>query len=517
MEFRNTYIKILSIKVLFFFSIIWANQVQLITTHKKSNGTLLRIVTSSVLDSENIAGWSGQENWFYITLNGTQLSSSSRDYITFEPPLLDIEITENNESVQLGYLFERPIEDFEIFHSNASRVILIQVWESLNDSMKSEVKMSEGFNNNRVFSLPKNEAKGSPFYDSFVYAKKKYGSEKYFVWYNNWYSTEDEPDKAKNDLIQNEGSQISRSNESDIKDSNEIESPLPEDPKPLIVKKKKLEISGPPPLGKTEKISSRPIDISSILDKGLLSIGIKRPNEVKALQNALVSLGYYLGSSGVFGNGVDGDFGLATEEAVMQFQLDRGFNNENVDGIVGQGTQRELFRALAGEATMKITRKYEKEISPEGTSEIAKEIYTKENRVVMDNSFGSLIQKQNQTAKELLNQKPVKTQVKRVTRKLQNSGEISLLPPDLSKRKTFLKLSCNLEGANVFIDGTLIGSTPIPKKLVVNPGWHRVRVVNPNAAPPQFSMAIPDYQDVYVPKGRTQKIRINLPIEEEEE
>ena len=248
-----------------------------------------------------------------------------------------------------------------------------------------------------------------------------------------------------------------------------------------------------------------------------MSIGIKRPNEVKALQNALVSLGYYLGSSGVFGNGVDGDFGLATEEAVMQFQLDRGFNNENVDGIVGQGTQRELFRALAGEATMKITRKYEKEISPEGTSDITKEIYTKENRVVMDNSFGSLIQKQKQTAKELLNQKPVTTQVKRVTRKLQNSGEISLLPPDLSKRKTFLKLSCNLEGANVFIDGTLIGSTPIPKKLAVNPGWHRVRVVNPNAAPPQFSMAIPDYQDVYVPKGRTQKIRINLPIEEKEE
>ena len=517
MKFRNPYTKILSIKVLFFFSIIWANQVQLITTHKKSNGTLLRIVTSSVLDSENIAGWSGQENWFYITLNGTQLSASSRDYITFEPPLLDIEMTENNESVQLGYLFERPIEDFEIFHSNASRVILIQVWESLNDSMKSELKTSEGSNENRVFSLPKNEAKGSPFYDSFVYAKEKYGSEKYFVWYSNWYSTEDEPDITKNDLAQIKGSEIARSNESDIKNLNDIEERLPEDPRPLIVKKKKIELSAPPLLTKTKKVSSIPIDISFILDKGLLSVGIKRPNEVKALQKALVSLGYYLGSSGVFGNGVDGDFGLATEEAVMQFQLDRGFNNSNVDGVVGQGTQKELFRALSGEATIEITRKYEQKTPLEVTSDIVKEIYTKDNRVVMDNSFGSLIQKQNQTAKELLNQKSVKTEVKRVTRKLQNAEEISLLPPDLSKRKTFLKLSCNLEGANVFIDGTLIGSTPIPKKLAVNPGWHRVRIVNPDAAPPQFSMVIPDYQDVYVPKGRTQKIRINLPIEKEEE
>ena len=37
------------------------------------------------------------------------------DYIVFEPPLMDLETTKNNESVQLGYLFERPIQDFEIF------------------------------------------------------------------------------------------------------------------------------------------------------------------------------------------------------------------------------------------------------------------------------------------------------------------------------------------------------------------------------------------------------------------
>ena len=39
--------------------------------------------------------------------------------------------------------------------------------------------------------MPKKEAKGSPFYDSFVYARDKYGPEKYFVWYSDWYSTED--------------------------------------------------------------------------------------------------------------------------------------------------------------------------------------------------------------------------------------------------------------------------------------------------------------------------------------
>ena len=470
------------ILTLFSISIIWSSQVQLITSHKKSNGTLLRLVTSSVLDLDNIAGWVGQENWFYVTLNGTYLSPSAVEYIEFEPPLLDIEITENNESVQIGYLFERPIEDFEIFHSAASRVVLIQVWESLSDSLRSEVMISEGTNENRVFSLPKQEAKGSPFYDSFVYARDKYGPEKYFVWYSNWYSTEDDSIDADQLLIETK--------------KNTQKPIVKEDPKPLVViRKQKIEVSGPPP-PKRRSLAKESIDISFILDEGMLRSDVRRPRSVKALQEALLVLGYDLGGGGVYNDGVDGDFGPNTEEAVIEFQLDRGFNAANVDGIVGEGTHRELVRALSGQ-------------KPIVTSTVA------ENKLVTKQRFGSVIQQARETAKELLNQPAVTTQVKRETRKLSNSNEVNLLPVDLSNRKTFLKLSCNLEGADVFVDGSLIGKTPIPKKLPVSPGWHRVRVVSPNSPRPQFAMSIPDYQDIYVPQGRTQKIRINLAIAEE--
>ena len=468
---------------LFSISIIWSSQVQLITSHKKSNGTLLRLVTSSVLDLDNIAGWVGQENWFYVTLNGTYLSPSAVEYIEFEPPLLDIEITENNESVQIGYLFERPIEDFEIFHSAASRVILIQVWESLSDSLRSEVRISEGTNENRVFSLPKQEAKGSPFYDSFVYARDKYGPEKYFVWYSNWYSTEDDSIDVD-------------SKPSELKEDVE-ESIVKNDPKPLVViRKQKIEISGPPP-PKRRLLTKESIDISFILDEGMLKSGVRRPRSVKALQEALLVLGYDLGEGGVYNDGVDGDFGPNTEDAVIEFQMNRGFNTANVDGTVGEGTHKELVRALSGQKPMVIST-------------------VLENKLVTEQRFGSVIQQARETAKELLNQPPVTTQVKRETRKLSNSNEVNLLPVDLSNRKTFLKLSCNLEGADVFIDGSLIGKTPIPKKLSVSPGWHRVRVVDPDPPPrPEFAMSIPDYQDIYVPQGRTQKIRINLAIAEE--
>ena len=73
----------------------------------------------------------------------------------------------------------------------------------------------------------------------------------------------------------------------------------------------------------------------------MLKSGVPNPRSVKALQEALLVLGYDL-EGGVYNDGVDGNFGPNTEDAVIQFQLDRGFNATNVDGIVGEGTHREL-------------------------------------------------------------------------------------------------------------------------------------------------------------------------------
>ena len=489
MLYRNQYSKILLVLFFTCINLIFSTQVQLITAHKKSNGVLLRIVTNSIVDIENIAGWKGQENWFYLTLNGSYLSPKALEDLSFEFPLVDIEITENNQSVQIGYLFNTPIEDFEIFHSNASRVLLVQIWESLSDSLRSEVKLSEGTNINRVFTLPKNESKGSPFYDSFVYARNKYGPEKYFVWYNNWYSTQDSLDIDSLREVNNQFTNVSNN-------YNE--------PKPFKYRKRKVNVSGPPPPPKT--LNKDAIDISFILDEGLLLSGSKRSRDVKALQEALISLGYYLGEGGVYNDGVDGEFGPNTEDAVIQFQLDRGFNSANVDGIVGEGTHKELLRALSGERSLaSVKRKIDDNRKTDDTK-----------KVDMGQTFGSVMQQSRETAKELLNQAPVTTQVKREKRRLQNINEINLLPPDLSKRKTFLRLTCNLDGANVFIDGSLIGTTPLLKKLPITPGWHRVRVVDPLSPPPKFAMDVPDYQDIYVPKGRTQKIRINLATSNQE-
>lgn len=65
-----------------------------------------------------------------------------------------------------------------------------------------------------------------------------------------------------------------------------------------------------------------------------LSIG-SSGEEVRKLQNALMSAGYDVGSSGA-----DGKFGPSTSAAVKKYQKDMGLS---VDGVAGKNTQGALY------------------------------------------------------------------------------------------------------------------------------------------------------------------------------
>ena len=385
-----------------------AHQVQLVTHHEKANGVLIRIVVSNVPEVDDIAGWVGQENWFYVTLNKSVFAEKVLETLKASSPILEIEGIQNPESVQIGFLMENYISDFEIFHSPSNRVFLIHLWHELDGNNIADIKKSENENNNKIFSLTEQNKDRRPFYESFIDAREKYGPEKYFVWYNNWYSTEDEIDNS----YTNENK-----NKTDIWEKHWSGGSS----------KMKKELTYGPLLPKSDKVISSNFSKTETIQTGKKSI-----------------------------------------------------------------TEKDIFNNIS-----------EKKIN-----DLKNEILERKKKAV---------KKENNLASE----KPKKTKekVKSKTINRANSEDLAAyaLEPNLTNRKTYLKIGCNLTDVNVYLDGRRIGKTPLTKRLPVSAGWHRIRIDVPGAKKfNESGIPNPDFRDVFVTKGRTQKVIFNFLNDQEE-
>ena len=380
-----------------------AHQVQLVTYHEKTNGILIRVVVSNVPEVNNIAAWVGQENWFYLTLNESVFAENVLENLKAKPPLLEIEGIQNQESVQIGFLMEHFISDFEIFHSPSNRVFLIHIWNELDGGSIADIKSSEDKNKNKIFSLSNQDSKGKPFYESFVDAREKYGPEKYFVWYNNWYSTEDKLDNSKKE----------KTSSMDIWEKHWSGT---QKNKPEVT-----NIYGPSLPSKTE---TKKNDKKNTVVK-------KEPPVIKK------------------------------EEKKPKNKMVDNEPNKNLSALKNDIAKRK------------------------------KKADERKNQETLNKSSVS----------------NVKAQQKYINKKSTEDLAAYAIEPNLEKRKTYLKIGCDLANVYVYLDGRKIGKTPLSKRLPVSSGWHRIRIDVPGAKKFNKSgIPIPDYRDVYVTKGRTQKV-----------
>jgi len=380
-----------------------AHQVQLVTYHEKTNGILIRVVVSNVPEVNNIAAWVGQENWFYLTLNESVFADNVLENLKAKSPLLEIEGIQNKESVQLGFLMEHFISDFEIFHSPSNRVFLIHIWHELDGGSIADIKSSEEKNKNKIFSLSNQDSKGKPFYESFVDAREKYGPEKYFVWYNNWYSTEDKIDSSK------------------------------------IEKKDSMDIWEKHWSG-TQK--NKP-ELTSIYGPSLPSNTETNKNDKKNI--------------------------VVNKEPSVIKKEDKKPKNKMVD------------------------------------SEPNKNISELKNDIAKRKKKSDERKKENTSNKSSVSD--VKAQQKYINKGSSEDLAAYAIEPNLEKRKTYLKIGCDLANVYVYLDGRKVGKTPLSKRLPVSSGWHRIRIDVPGAKKFNKSgIPLPDYRDVYITKGRTQKV-----------
>jgi len=392
-----------------------AHQVQMVTSHEKTNGVLLRIVVNNIPNVKNIAGWIGQENWFYLTLNEAVFAENVLANLKPTKPLLEVEGIQNEQSVQIGFLMPYQISDFEIFHSSSNRIFLIHIWNKLDHQKMIDIKNSENQNNNKIFSLPKNDLKGKPFYDSFIYAREKYGPEKYFVWYNNWYSTEDSLEEKIKKTEKVENLNIWKNHwTGDIKSENILK----EEYGPTMPKENEETI----------------------------------PNEIESKKK---------------------------EELYNSKVVNLKIKNET--GVVKKTSDKK---------SLEKTLKSEKDIKSE------KKKYSQK--------------RSKKSSKDILSPN-IKNQQKFINKESSEDLAAYSIMPNLDKRKTYLKIGCDMSNVYVFLDGKRIGKTPLNKKVQVSAGWHRIRIDIPGAKKFNKSgIPTPDFRDVYVTKGRTQKVTFKV-------
>ena len=118
-----------------------------------------------------------------------------------------------------------------------------------------------------------------------------------------------------------------------------------------------------------------------------------------------------------------------------------------------------------------------------------------------------IAKKENTSLKNDSKQKKQKSKPKIINKKSSEDLAAYAIEPNLSNRKTYLKIGCDLVDVNVYLDGRRVGKTPLNKRLPVSSGWHRIRIDVPGAKKFNKSgIPNPDFRDVFVTKGRTQKV-----------
>ena len=150
------------------------------------------------------------------------------------------------------------------------------------------------------------------------------------------------------------------------------------------------------------------------------------------------------------------------------------------------------------------------------TNDSSKEkIKTIEEQILKRKNASSVKDKIVSLDKKVLEKQKVKP--RRVVKKSSEDLAAYAIEPNLNNRKTYLKIGCDLIDVNVYLDGKRVGKTPLKKRLPVSAGWHRIRIDVPGAKKFNKSgIPNPDFRDVYVTKGRTQKVTFKFLNDQEE-
>ena len=158
----------------------------------KKNGIMVSIDYTKPINNEDIIGWKSDRGWVYLTLLGV---SSPKDRIPknfFDDNIKKIVIDDFNESTQIAILVKKPILGYDIINSKNTSSTILFIHTELNNSEISSIKNHIKNNGNSVFNLSENSSfpkYNTNFKNAFNKARQELGSNAIFKFHGKLYTT----------------------------------------------------------------------------------------------------------------------------------------------------------------------------------------------------------------------------------------------------------------------------------------------------------------------------------------
>ena len=129
------------------------NQINKILISPKKNGMSINILSDMPLNKSQVTGWYNESNsWYYMTIHNAAGDTLELEKTKIYYPISGIEAVNTGESLQIGFMMDRTVEDFEFYFDGTSNELLVALrfpLENVLAAMEMELSIQ-----------PNNEIKG---------------------------------------------------------------------------------------------------------------------------------------------------------------------------------------------------------------------------------------------------------------------------------------------------------------------------------------------------------------------
>ena len=90
----------------------------------KTNGLIIKLNLSEPITENDISAWQAKSGWFYMTLYQIEHDSSDLSLVPLPDDVLDLEIIQNEKSIQIGLKMRQLIENYEFSYNKDENLLI---------------------------------------------------------------------------------------------------------------------------------------------------------------------------------------------------------------------------------------------------------------------------------------------------------------------------------------------------------------------------------------------------------